>query len=903
MTLPDPMRRSPDGVPELVENLLRRPSRGERRLPLLWLLGEERAAVLDELGRRLTESRATYCVPAARIREPFPGTTRGVADLLAKAGKNLSVRKFGGPRLTFPLFELAEWLLRQQLSEEAGEAPAHLLTLLRQRRHQHRGGSAELEQPPIDLTGPWQTAFSVLRRLVPRTVFRAAVSGRLPGIGRIYRWFMRQQYLAPQQSGTFLGFAERLTARWWPTEPEEQVRRLLVHAFLEDLRRAYTRRSWRTEGRRRTAYPVLLLEDAEPGTAGYLLLRLVNDVRNETGRGDPLLVICTSVAGPPPLSPNKRPEGPRRATTPHDERTLRAQHPEYREWAESLPRRRRARTDTAWHLPIAVTPADHAAGPAITPARPPWYASRITTATVTAAVLLAPVAWVAAQSGDLTGAGCWHRPFAGETAVRLIEDECVGYSDGAFFFGDEDQTELRAVQRRIFEQNRRADDIRADNDRRPVVTLIYLGTLTGRTTVPGEEAYAAEREELEGLATAQLDSLEAAGSATDRALIRVVVANGGKEMKHATDAVQLIAGLAGRDPTVTAVIGLVESRTSTADAMRELNRIGLPIVAPTLSADDLHLNSRLYLQLAPPNAEQARLIGDYARAALPQVTESRVFYTSGGGPLEEDLYVGTLLAGLRAPAVLPSPTEQEYTPGMSLDRVCGYQGLLVFAGRWSEFDDFLRSLQACNTNPPAHLVADDSVNRYMANETLRKTAQSNLPVTFVSKSALGTCPALAGATDEVRTRFLRLIRRADLLSPPRCVAAEDGSSSGVPVGERVSLAYDAAVLVREAVERLGARLRPQDPGPWDPRAVNPAGVHAEILRRNEVQPFEGVTGVLALDQETGVPRDKRQSLLRVDNITDVLTPAYEVFHCGRATKEEPAEPDAPCRAVAPASGR
>ncbi|MGH3698430.1 MAG: hypothetical protein ACRDQY_02960, partial [Pseudonocardiaceae bacterium] len=120
--------------------------------------------------------------------------------------------------------------------------------------------------------------------------FRAAVSGRNRVFGRRYWWFMRQQYLAPLQSVNFPGFAERLTEiAEGARQPEDidQVDKLLVHAFLQDLRRAYARWSGRLEGWRRTAYPVVLIDNATEGSAGYRLMQLVNDVRNETGRSDP----------------------------------------------------------------------------------------------------------------------------------------------------------------------------------------------------------------------------------------------------------------------------------------------------------------------------------------------------------------------------------------------------------------------------------------------------------------------------------------------------------------------------------------------------------------------------------------------------------------------------------------
>ncbi|WP_238454960.1 hypothetical protein [Micromonospora sp. ATA51] len=125
---------------------------------------------------------------------------------------------------------------------------------------------------------------------------------------------------------TFLGFAERLTAGWRDGEQPAQVEKLLLHAFLEDLRQAYRRRFWRPGDWRRTAYPVLLLDRVTVGGVGHTLVRLLNDVRNETGRNDPLLVVAVA-ADPPPELPAARP--------------LREAEQAYEEWTEALPETRR----------------------------------------------------------------------------------------------------------------------------------------------------------------------------------------------------------------------------------------------------------------------------------------------------------------------------------------------------------------------------------------------------------------------------------------------------------------------------------------------------------------------------------------------------------------------------------
>jgi endo-alpha-1,4-polygalactosaminidase (GH114 family) len=144
---------------------------------------------------------------------------------------------------------------------------------------------------------------------------------------------------------------------------------------------------------------------------------------------------------------------------------------------------------------------------------------------------------------------------------------------------------------------------------------VYLGIFTGRPVNPTEESYSGEREELEGLAIAQRDSINQPATAASP-LLHIVIANGGHDMEYAGEAVDVIGGLAAQDPTVVGVIGMDESRDTTAQALARLNRIGLPVIATTLSADRMDRNSRLYLQIGAGNQEQARLIADYSKRVL-----------------------------------------------------------------------------------------------------------------------------------------------------------------------------------------------------------------------------------------------------------------------------------------------
>ncbi|MFY1624075.1 hypothetical protein ACN261_31220 [Micromonospora sp. WMMD723] len=887
VTPPLPRPPTVDGNPvggtellALLTRLLRRPRRGDRRLPVLWLVRAATGGDPGALLRRSVGRGAGRRVPHAVLDLAARPDLADVPAVLRELHRQLSLEAFGTARLRFRHHPLADWLMQQTLDVGVDAADSGRATLVRRLRDWR--GRRPVEEPQVSGESGVGTALQVLlwllRRAVPSAVFRIAVSGRVPGVGGHYRWFMRQQYLAPRQSVTFLGFAERLTAGWRDGEQPAQVDKLLLHAFLEDLRQAYRRRVWRPGDWRRTAYPVLLLDGVEVDGVGHTLVRLLTDVRNETGRNDPLLVVALATA-PPPELPGTRP--------------LREADDAYDEWAEALPETRRLRRAAAWLVALRPDDEDATPPPGVVPPTlvapdPPWWARRFLPAAVAVVLLAGTLVWA-----DSRWALDCHPTPTGQVRVQVLAEECVGYSDTAaqVFNSEPGQERLRAVQRRIFAQNRAAEQVwRRSDQRRPYLTLVYLGTLTGNRTRVDEESYVSEREELEGLATAQYALLKESAAADGAALLHVVVANGGRQMRHAGPAVAMLEQLAHDDPTVLGVVGLVESRTSTAAALRELNRVGLPVLAPTLSADRMDGNSSLYLQVSAPNSAQAAMIETYARQVL-RVTEAHAYYTTGeDSSLAEDLYVGTLVDGLRQRFGSRLTRLDGWSTGRRLTAECGYRGVLVFAGRWSEFDGFLRALKECGNDPPRHLVADDSVNRYMANPGLRVSAPGNLPVTYVSKAALATCAALRAAQaarDDARGSFLTWVGADDLLDPPRC---RDGA--GAPVGERVSLAYDAAMMMVRALESLAARLRHADTGRrWEPRSVNPVGVHAEVLRQNAAAGYPGVAGVIRYAPDSGEPVAKRLALLRVARVPDVAAEPVEVFHCGAADSG----PDPGCR--------
>lgn len=911
-------QRSKADVLSLIALLVQRPSRADHGLPLIWLSGQSGGIqILDALDSQLDGLRR-YKVPNARVRADET-VNAGFRQLLSFLARKLSVPEFR-ERLWFRRYGLVEWLMEQNLAEPGSvDPPTRLVELLRDRYQKAGDENNRSPSGRASVAGsanPVEAIFKFLMWLflhvVPNALFRATVSGKIPGIGRRYRWFMRQPYMRPWRSVDFLGFAERLTEGVRRRQDDDEIDQLLVRAFLEDLRRAYSRKPWRIEGWRRTAYTIVLIDNIAPGGGGARLLELINkvrneDVRNETGKTDPLLVVCASdqvLPTPATTTANTVVEFEEPAEDPVYRSEL------YQAWTKTLPGSSRSVADTAWYLPISLAgqskdTVSSTLVERIEPRRPPWFTRR---AVAVVTVMLLGIAVVGSYIETHGGFDCLYYFPSGRVSVRSIDHQCIGYSDNdSYQFSDQpERSRLQDVQSLIFQQNGSARTAWQRNPRRPYVTIVYIGSLTGRPARKDEESYVAERDELEGLAVAQYEENNHPASDDNSALLNIVIANAGYQMKYADQVVDMVVDLVRSDPTVVAVTGLVESRTVTAKALRDLNKAGIPVVTPSLAADRISDNSRMYLQVVPPNVDEARLISEYAKREL-KVSKARIYWTIGDErELENDLYVKTLLSDLGE--FLPKSVDQtkgstgidveritEFR-GQRLDEECGYDGVLIFAGRWTEYGNFLQELRKCNGNYPLHLVADNSVTRYLANPVLRQNAPGDLPMVYVSKSTLGSCEYLISRSgDDTRGRFLRMIRdESNLLNPRRCTGGIGGPAE--QVGERFPLAYDSIMLIIDAVQNLAGRLHSEK---WDPRSINPVSVHAEMFGQYSVapagssknddeeskkytqKPFDGVSGNIWFDL-SGVPVHKRISLLALRDISDPKQLPVEVFHCGIA---------------------
>ncbi|MBW8484722.1 hypothetical protein [Actinomadura parmotrematis] len=828
------------------------------------------AAIVPRLSRLRPLARVDAHGPDGEPEDPAGRAV--AAALLPPLARAVVEFNTSDRQLTFTRYRLVEWLAALRLDDPpAGAAPNGLLGLraeaLIAALRALRSGAAkpELLGPLASVQGWLLGLVGMVAAAFPRLRFWLWTRG-VPGLGREVRWLLRQPFLDPRDQG-LLDFAVRLTAGQRTPEEHPELLRLLAHAFLEDLRAAYRRSPWEPATWRRTARPVLVLDNAGtplPGPAADPdLPGLITAVRALTGRADPLAVLVVE-------------DGPAPGLPPASAAAVDA-------WLADPPPRSAGRRDAPlgeaeaarWTLRLAVPAAavaEFTAAPRPAPPRGPFAARHPAvpwTAAGVAAALAAGAVYTAAPWTDArpavasgpcgTGGAAWPAASAepwtppGGTAA-----ECVGFAAAGTPFGASERgapspqqavqaRRLRTDQELIFKENARAAGLAAANPARPLAGLVYFA---GLTSAPGDDYDSAEAEELEGLLAAQ----RLANDPQSGPLLRIVVANGGSRMRAAATVAARLVPLFERDRTLVGVVGMDRSVPEVKAAIAALAGHDVPILATTLSADGIgagpHGTWPGYFQLSGTNSDEARLIYDYVRLAVPEwfrrpardyasdrATEATAIRVYRPPNSEPDLYVSTLVADLRRlrPRDLPAPRTVTSAAGL-----CHRSWVVVYAGRHDvpagatgdDFSAFLREMKACGGRQP-FIIAADAVTRFVADPARSGIGQyGGLSVSYVSKglAILETGRACVTGGGVPRGHDPGL---ATFCTAYRALAG-DLAKAGVRLlwtGERAGLAYDAAGVLLRAVP------------PTAPAGDRRAALRA-IAKAIETHPFTGVTGPL-----------------------------------------------------------
>ncbi len=631
---------------------------------------------------------------------------------------------------------------------------------------------------------------------------------------------------------------------------QDEIDLLLIDAFMEDLRRAYRRITLFGVGRRRTTYPVLLIDKIESKTAGLRLLELISDSRtdylrkNTAGPGrqtrerayfHPLLIIAqgdsSALDGIGPS--NYRPEN-------DDSYSVADIKFYYSEWYRALDSSNRT-----LFIPLKVPIERPPPGLRVelTNIRPPTAPQPVMTY-VTAALLIA-VASFTAYDTYYTHCGAWYwEPQLQRQLLTTDRGQCVGLgpSDHRFFddVGDVNgmDQELAGDLKKVEDLIHRANELAVKDPR--YRTVVYLSELTSRDVAD----YRSELERLRGIAVAQK------GSMADRS-VQVLLANAGDGMDYGRSAAEAIAREAGENDTLVAVVGLGISREGTRDAIIQLAQSDTPIptIGTSISATDLATDtSPYYHQVGPTNQREAEVGAFYAATRLG--ARNAAIYYSGD---EEDIYGKDLrdqakrAFEVRGLAVRERPYRID--PGddggdISLvgRDACdvGPEGVVFYSGRTEQLSVFLGGMQSrCEGNYPDFLGGDD-VARFVLDGGLNEFP--GLVVDYLAQSSsLAWRSNCSGATNSVG--FFVVYR--ELFGEEACSNTRSGGSL---------LAHDTLLVFIQGVRNTGVH-RPS------PDAVL-AGI--EDISSEGAGPLRGVSGQIDYPRtgNQAIPQDKATLVLR-----------------------------------------
>jgi len=401
------------------------------------------------------------------------------------------------------------------------------------------------------------------------------------------------------------------------------------------------------------------------------------------------------------------------------------------------------------------------------------------------------------------------------------QGECIGLTDSPRFgFGRKADPNTQAAMLAVLGGNRPID---ARRD----LTVIWLGALTCRSEPVFGQAcvdrpYLAELQDMQALGYAQ----GAATGTTQSPRLHLVVANAGQDVAHAGDVAATIVARyrAGALGSRAVVVGVGDSRTVTRQAIGTLLDAGIPVLTGTLTADPDRpgrpfVDRPGYLQLSPPADQYA---SDTVQLLAPYLGSARATAARHGGPAliiyqqpladgvtpdADDLFSVSQTRDTERAAADAHLVTRASSSLSELSRAACPQGdgsgrAVFFAGRWSRFRQFAQALGAACLVPPA-VWSNDSVNRFMNNDTLRAgLGDIGWPLRYYSAGPQCTdlVPSAAGVEPPLEARtLLARMRRTD---PTTCAAPDS------QVGSHVTVLWD--------VVRLAGRLAAQLPlGPAD----------------------------------------------------------------------------------------
>ncbi|MEU1377870.1 ABC transporter substrate-binding protein [Streptomyces triculaminicus] len=697
-----------DGVKDLVtvlDELVGRPV-GKRELPAVVLEGEEGqgAAFVTGYGDRLRAVGGPALVPhalldgelldrAGRSAEPDVVLLDGLTAQLERTTPGAA----GG--LGLPTY----WTCRRVLDIDAG------------------AGSERAQRRTLaeKLCVAWQqdtTGLKALRSFID-TGGAGQISARLGALAAVliawplewgYRTWLnhtrRLRWYAPKVSSAggaaatrFLPAAVSLSRRGDLRDRAALRQSLLLEALAVDLLRA-CRRGVFLPWRRRRVWPfvVLLPRVHGPRTATR---RLLDGLVKLQRRGLPLLVLAAPAA-PGALRDEQEPGGgvrtPAEAAAclrPLLERRVRSAGPGAEKGRLHVRLAGEERQEAIDWLDTNV---------AVRPFAVPWPSAYL--GAILAVVLLAG----AVPAVDWLRQDPCHDTWPAQ-GVRVGVDTAL---HGCYFTDGGSQKLLRTLQ----------DRIRAQNDvarRGAYRTVVFFAPLTADPQSRSEQLTPAGVLQLEGAADAQREFNKQAVGDAERPYLRLLVANAGYAFAQGTDVADRLNVLAGDGTSISAVIGISQSRDASVKAIQRLSP-DLPVIGAAVTGDFMATETDTYFQTQPTNRHLARAltrrITSLRRKKALIIYDDKDRYSIN---LREDLRDELTGQGIEVlePSIVRTPDFGQ--PGVAsalpelAKRICGQnhnEAITVFAARGGQLPKILNEVQAeCGSaqGTPFPLLASD----------------------------------------------------------------------------------------------------------------------------------------------------------------------------------------------------
>lgn len=503
-------------------------------------------------------------------------------------------------------------------------------------------------------------------------------------------------------------------------------------AMLEDLRALYLLRRIDLRRRKRPTPPVLFLSKATVADGHVALLGAINDVRSRRSEVDPLLVFAGMTSND--LEILHKVNEPDLNDVPSEQ----FDHERFRSWTIGL-RLGQSPKGRPWVLNFPIETqllrlsATETPKSPREPKRPLWLRLwSLPTLVLLLVVALGSGVWGGVRFQDQhCGSDRWL--YFGNHDLHRVKDvvgngsECIGVTSEAYPFdssgfrldgttadnpgtGMGHDVTLSTLEKWIVASNQSIGNS-------PHITVVYAGPLS---IWQGQQAIQM-RNGLEELAGVYLAQNYANTGASDGPKMRVLLGNGGQELRRQYLMAQQVVAMARKDPTIVAVVGLGRDTDDSDATVKLLRSQGLAVVDTTNSSPKLSSNPN-YFGLASTDTEEANALV----RQLPKVringklsTHSKVYVVARTPAGTDDQYsqeqkamaTAALLAAGHKVASLPYPAGTDVSFAGTIDHICdGTASAVYLAGRSEDVSALLSGITGdtnCKNRKFSLLSGDD----------------------------------------------------------------------------------------------------------------------------------------------------------------------------------------------------